>query len=75
MVEAAYVELKDHLVGYLSERFVPPALLSVRVANRHKKETANAVLKYQNQVCSDCQQMPETKDFRTKLFNHFLGLN
>ena len=45
MVEAAYVKLKDHL-WYLSERLVPPALFSARVADRDEKEMANAILKY-----------------------------
>ena len=34
---------------------------------------ANAILKYQNQVCPNCQQMPETEDFGAKLFKHFVG--
>ena len=36
MVEAAYVKLKDHL-WCLSERLVPMALFSARVADRDKK--------------------------------------
>ena len=45
MVEAAYVKLKNHL-RYLSERLVPLALFSARVADRDEKEMANAILKY-----------------------------
>ena len=46
MMEAAYIKLKDHR-WYLSERLVPLALFSARVADRDKKEMANAILKYQ----------------------------
>ena len=72
MVEAAYVKLKGHL-WYLSERLVPPPLFSARAANRDKKETANVILRYENQACPDCQQMPETKDFGAKLLKHLVG--
>ena len=72
MVEAAYVKLKDHL-WYLSERLVPPALFSARVADNDKKEMANAILKYENQARPDCQQMPETEDFGAKFLKHFVG--
>ena len=44
MMEAAYIKLKDHL-WYLSERLVPLALFSARVADRDKKKMANAMLK------------------------------
>ena len=74
MMEAAYVKLEDHL-WYLSERLVPPALFSVRVADRDKKEMANAILKYENQAHPDCQQMPKTKDCGAKLLKHFVGLD
>ena len=47
MVEIGHVKLKNHL-WYLSERFVPLALFSARVADRDKKEMVNAILKYQN---------------------------
>ena len=69
MVETAYVKLKDHLL-YLSERLVPLALFSARVADRDKKEMANAILKYQNQTSPDFQQMPATKNAWAK---HFVG--
>ena len=71
MVEIGHVKLKNHL-WYLSERFVPPALFSARVANCDKKEMANAILKYQNQTRPECQQMPETEDFGAKLLKHFV---
>ena len=74
MVEAAYVKLKDHF-WYLSERLVPLNLFSTRVADRDKKEMANAILKYENQAHPDSQQMPETDDFRAKLLKHFVGLD
>ena len=47
MVEADYVKLKNHL-WYLSGRFVPLALFSTRIADRDKKEMANAIVQYQN---------------------------
>ena len=72
MVEAACVKLKDHF-WHLSESLVPLALFSARVTDRNKKEMANAILKYQNQACRDCQQMPETEDFGVKLLKHFVG--
>ena len=65
-MKAAFVKLKDHL-WYLSERLVPLVFFSVRVADRDKKEMANAILKYQNQVRTDYQQMPETEDFEVLL--------
>ena len=71
MVEIGHVKLKNHL-WYLSERFVPLALFSARVADRDKKEMANAILKYQNQSRPECQQMPETEDFGAKLLKHFV---
>ena len=74
MVEAAYVKLKDHL-WYLIERLVPLALLSARVADRDKKETANAIPKYENQAHPDCQQISETEDFGAKLLKNFVGLD
>ena len=64
---------KTNFVSYLSKRLVPPASLSARIADRNEKKMANAVLKYQNQVRSDCQQMPKTEDFGKKLLNHFVG--
>ena len=72
MVETAYLKLKDRL-WYLSERLVPLALLSARVVDRDKKEKANAILKYQNQARTDCQQMLEKGDFGAKLFKDFVG--
>ena len=70
-MEATY-KLKDHL-WYLSDHFVPLALFSARVADRDKKEKANASLKFQNQTRPDCQPMPETKDFEAKRLKHFIG--
>ena len=52
---------------------MPLALFSVRVADRDKKEMANAFLKYQNRAHPDCQQMPEIEDFGAKLLKHFVG--
>ena len=46
MMEGAYIKLKYHL-WYLRERPLPLALFSTRVADRDKKEMANAILKYQ----------------------------
>ena len=74
VVEAAYVKFKDHL-WYLIERLVPLAWFNVRVADRDKKEMANAMLKYQNQARPDIQQMPETEDFGEKLLQHFTEPN
>ena len=71
IVEAAYVKLKDH-AWYSSERLVPPTLFSARVTDRDKKEMANAILKYENQVCPDCQQMPKQKILGQNL-KHFVG--
>ena len=66
------VKLKDHL-WYLSERLVPLALFSARVADRDSKEMANEILKYRNQARPDCQQMLETEDFGAQLLKHFVG--
>ena len=52
---------------------MPLTLFSTREEDRDKKEMANAVLKYQNQARPDCQQMPETENFATKLLKHFFG--
>ena len=59
IVEAAYVKLKDHLC--------------TRVADREKKEMANAIFKYVNQARPVCQQMHETEDFGAKFLKHFVG--
>ena len=74
MVKAAYDKLKGLLL-YLSERLVPLTLHSARVADRDKKEMANAILKYQNQARPDCQQMPATEDFGAKLLKQFVEPN
>ena len=57
----------------MSERLVPLALFSARVADRDKKKITNAILKHQNQALPDCQQMPETKDLGAKPLEHFVG--
>ena len=72
MLKTAYVKLNDHL-WYLSERLVPLALFSTRVAYCGNKEMANAILKHQSQTRPDCLQMPETEDLGARRLKHFVG--
>ena len=68
MVEAGNIKLKDHF-WYVSERLVPMALFNAKVADCDEKKMAiECNPKYQKQAVPDCQQMPETEDFRAKLF-------
>ena len=78
IVEAGNVKLKHHL-WYLSERFVPLALFSVRVADRDKKEMANAIFKCQNQtvlIANKClKQKILRQNFSNILWTGFMDLS